>query len=70
MLVLTRKTGQSIRINNDISIMIVEVDGKCVKLGVNAPREVSIHREEIYQRIQTEKNSPIEENVTEKQIAK
>ena len=51
MLILTRKFGESVLIGNDISITILSVRGNQVKLGVEAPKEVSVHREEIYQRI-------------------
>ncbi len=51
MLILTRKLGESIRISDNICITLVEVDGKTVKLGIDAPREISIHREEVYQRL-------------------
>ncbi|KOQ97302.1 MULTISPECIES: carbon storage regulator CsrA [Haemophilus] len=51
MLILTRKVGESVLIGNDISITILSVRGNQVKLGVEAPKEVSVHREEIYQRI-------------------
>ncbi|MCJ8346016.1 carbon storage regulator CsrA [bacterium] len=57
MLVLTRKIGESIRINNNISITIMEVDGRSVKVAIDAPRSVPIHREEIFQRIQEENKS-------------
>ncbi len=54
MLVLTRKLGESIRIQDNIVIRIVDLDGRHVKLGIEAPRNITINREEIYQRIQTE----------------
>lgn len=54
MLVLTRKLGEKIRINDDVTVSIVELDGKHVKLGVDAPKSISIHREEVYLRIQEE----------------
>jgi len=57
MLVLTRKIGESIRINNNISITIMDVDGRSVKVAIDAPRSVPIHREEIFQRIQDENKS-------------
>ena len=57
MLVLTRKIGESIRINNNISVTIMEVDGRSVKVAIDAPRSVPIHREEIFQRIQEENKS-------------
>ena len=57
MLVLTRKLNQVIRINDNIIIQIVDVDGRNVKLGIDAPRDVSVHREEIYQRIKVSENT-------------
>ena len=54
MLVLTRKLGEKIQIGDDISIVIMEVKGKQVKLGIKAPSNIKVHREEIYQKIQDE----------------
>ncbi|MCX7725282.1 MAG: carbon storage regulator CsrA [Chitinispirillaceae bacterium] len=54
MLVLTRKLGESIRIGDNIIIKVVELDGKHVKLGIEAPKSISVNREEIYERIQRE----------------
>ncbi len=54
MLVLTRKSGESITIGDDIRIYIQEVRGNQVKIGVQAPPNVAVHREEIYLRIQEE----------------
>jgi carbon storage regulator len=54
MLVLTRKQGESIRIGDSIVIKIVDLDGRHVKLGIEAPRNVTVNREEIYERIQRE----------------
>lgn len=51
MLILTRKVGESLLIGDDIAITILNVRGNQVKIGVKAPKEVSVHREEIYQRI-------------------
>lgn len=48
MLILTRKVGESVLIGDDISITVLSVRGNQVKLGVQAPKEVSVHREEIY----------------------
>ena len=55
MLVLSRDKGQRIIINDDITISILGVSGNQVRVGIDAPREVSVHREEIYQRIAQEK---------------
>lgn len=54
MLVLTRKPDQSIMIGNDIEITILEVRGEQVRLGIRAPRSVSVHRKEIYEQIRQE----------------
>lgn len=54
MLVLTRKSGDSIRIGDDIKIVVVEVKENHVKLGIEAPQSCPVHREEIYLKIQEE----------------
>jgi carbon storage regulator len=54
MLILTRKVGESIRINENICITIVDMDGKNIKIGIDAPKEISIHREEVFKRIKEE----------------
>lgn len=54
MLVLTRKLGESIRIGDNVIVKIVDLDGRHVKLGIEAPRSISVNREEIYERIQKE----------------
>ena len=55
MLILSRKASETIRINDDISITILSIQGTQVRVGVDAPHDVKVHREEIYQRIQNEK---------------
>lgn len=55
MLILTRNVGASIMIGNDVIIKVLNVKGGQVKLGIEAPHNVSVHREEIYDRIQAEK---------------
>ena len=56
MLVLSRKKNESIVINNDITIVVVEIRGDKVRLGVEAPREVPVHRREVYDAIQRTQN--------------
>lgn len=55
MLYLTRKVGESIVINDDIELTVVEVRGKSIKLGMTFPADVSVYRREVYDRIQAEK---------------
>jgi len=54
MLVLTRRTGETIRVGHDIVVRIVALKGNQVRVGIDAPREVAVHRQEIYERIKTE----------------
>ena len=51
MLILTRKLGESIRIGDDITLTVLSVKGNQIRLGIDAPREVEVHRQEIYDRI-------------------
>ncbi|PKR86280.1 carbon storage regulator CsrA [Heyndrickxia camelliae] len=61
MLILTRKKGESIQIGDDIEITISAVNGDQVKIGINAPKNIEIHRKEIYIEIQNEnKNAVLE----------
>ena len=54
MLVLTRKVNQSIIIGDDIEVVVLEVRGEQIRLGIRAPRDVVVHRKEIYDQIQAE----------------
>ena len=54
MLILTRRVGETVVIGTDVTVTVLGVKGNQVRLGVNAPREVAVHREEIFERIQGE----------------
>jgi carbon storage regulator len=55
MLILTRRIGETLMIGDEVTITVLGVKGNQVRLGVNAPRDVAVHREEIYDKIQSEK---------------
>lgn len=58
MLILTRRVGESLMIGDDVNVTVLGIKGNQVHIGVNAPKEVAVHREEIYQRIQQEQDDP------------
>lgn len=71
MLVLTRKLGESIAIDDHIKIRVVQIKGKQVRIGIEAPKETKIHREEVYLAIQdTNKESASAKTETTRSISK
>ena len=55
MLILTRRIGETLNIGDDVQVTVLGVKGNQVRLGINAPKDVPVHREEIYERIKREK---------------
>ena len=70
MLALSRKAGESIIINNDIEIVVLDVKGEQVKLGINAPKSVPIYRKEIYEQIQQANIEAVESDTTAEALNK
>jgi carbon storage regulator len=67
MLILTRRTGETVMIGNEVTLTVLGVKGNQVRIGINAPKSVPVHREEIYERIKRELQGDVNGNVQEEQ---
>ena len=63
MLILTRRTGETVMIGNEVTLTVLGVKGNQVRIGINAPKSVPVHREEIYERIKRELQGDVDGNV-------
>ncbi len=70
MLALSRKTGESIVIGNDVEITVLEIKGDQIKLGIDAPKSVPIYRKEIYTQIREANKEAVKETMNPKDLAK
>jgi len=63
MLILTRRVGESLRIGDDVSVTVLGIKGSQVRIGVSAPKTISVHREEVYDRIHGKNSAKSEDDV-------
>jgi carbon storage regulator len=68
MLILTRRVGETVMIGNDVTVTVLGVKGNQVRIGVNAPKDVAVHREEIYERIKREEDGDTRSGTPEQMI--
>ena len=69
MLILTRRVGETVMIGDEVTITVLGVKGNQVRVGINAPKHVAVHREEIYERIKREQDPAVAEQKTASQYA-
>jgi carbon storage regulator CsrA len=60
MLILTRRVGETLMVGEEVTVRVMAVNGSQVRIGINAPKDVEVHREEIYDRVQAEKKQQLE----------
>ena len=69
MLILTRRVGETVMIGNDVTVTVLGVKGNQVRIGINAPKNVAVHREEIYERIKREQQGDSQDQGESQQAA-
>jgi len=68
MLILTRRVGETVMIGNEVTVTVLGVKGNQVRVGVNAPKDVAVHREEIYERIKREEDQEVRSGASPSKI--